>query len=101
MNIKLILFLIGILWFVLNIKNIILILITIKMMLLSIAFFILVSLLNIDNIIDPSWVIFIITVAGVESVIGLGIVAAFYWLSENFTLLYKPLLNTKVNNSLT
>ena len=62
-------------------------------MLLSIAFFILVSLLNIDNIIDPSWVIFIITVAGVESVIGLGIVAAFYWLSENFTLLYKPLLN--------
>ena len=62
-------------------------------MLLSIAFFILVSLLNIDNIIDPSWVIFIITVAGVESVIGLGIVAAFYWLRESFILLYKPLLS--------
>ena len=49
MNITLILFLIGILGFVLNRKNIILMLICIEIMLLSITFLILVSSLNIDD----------------------------------------------------
>ena len=78
MNITLILFLIGILGFVLNRKNIILILISIEIMLLSITFLILVSSLNIDDIVGQTYAIYIIAVAGAESAIGLGILVAFY-----------------------
>lgn len=78
MNTTLILFLIGILGFVLNRKNIILMLISIEIMLLSITFLILVSSLNIDDITGQIWAIYIIVVAGAESAIGLGILVAFY-----------------------
>ena len=84
MNITLILFLIGILGFVLNRKNIILMLISIEIMLLAITFLILVSSLNIDDIIGQTYAIYIIAVAGAESAIGLGILVAFYRL--NFSL---------------
>ncbi len=85
MNITLILFLIGILGFVLNRKNIILMLISIEVMLLSITFLILVSSLNIDDIVGQTYAIYIIAVAGAESAIGLGILVAFYRL--NFSLI--------------
>ena len=78
MNITLILFLIGILGFVLNRKNIILMLISIEIMLLAITFLILVSSLNMDDIIGQTYAIYIIAVAGAESAIGLGILVAFY-----------------------
>lgn len=84
MNITLILFLIGILGFVLNRKNIILMLISIEIMLLSITFLILVSSLNIDDIIGQTYAIYIIAVAGAESAIGLGILVAFYRLKSSF-----------------
>jgi len=51
MSITLILFLIGILGFVLNRKNIILMLISIEIMLLSITFLILLNSLNMDDVI--------------------------------------------------
>jgi NADH-ubiquinone oxidoreductase chain 4L len=50
MNLSLILFLIGILGFVLNRKNIILMLISIEIMLLAITFLILISSLSFDDI---------------------------------------------------
>ena len=78
MNLTLILFLIGVLGFVLNRKNIILMLISIEIMLLAITFLILVSSLNIDDIIGQTFAIYIIVVAGAESAIGLGILVAFY-----------------------
>ena len=78
MNITLILFLIGILGFVFNRKNIILMLISIEIMILSITFLILISSLNIDDIIGQTYAIYIIVVAGAESAIGLGILVAFY-----------------------
>jgi NADH-ubiquinone oxidoreductase chain 4L len=81
MNLTLILFLIGILGFVLNRKNIILMLISIEIMLLSITFLILVSSLNIDDIIGQTYAIYIIVIAGAESAIGLGILVAFYRLN--------------------
>ena len=83
MNITLILFLIGILGFVLNRKNIILMLISIEIMLLSITFLILVSSLNIDDIIGQTYAIYIIAIAGAESAIGLGILVAFYRLRNS------------------
>nr|ATI20581.1 NADH dehydrogenase subunit 4L [Ophiognomonia clavigignenti-juglandacearum] len=78
MNLTIILFLIGILGFVLNRRNIILMLISIEIMLLAITFLILVSSLNIDDIIGQTYAIYIIVVAGAESAIGLGILVAFY-----------------------
>ncbi len=78
MNFSLILFLIGILGFVLNRKNIILMLISIEIMLLSITFLILINSLNFDDILGQTFAIYIITIAGAESAIGLGILVAFY-----------------------
>ena len=83
MNITLILFLIGILGFILNRKNIILMLISIEIMLLAITFLILVSSLDIDDIIGQTYAIYIIVVAGAESAIGLGILVAFYRLKNS------------------
>ena len=89
MNITLILFLIGTLGFVLNRKNIILMLISIEIMLLAITFLILISSLNIDDIIGQTHAIYIIAVAAAESVIGLGILVAFYRLRGSVSIEYK------------
>lgn len=82
MSLTLVLFLIGILGFVFNRKNIILMLISIEIMLLSITFLILVSSINLDDIIGQTYAIYIIVVAGAESAIGLAILVAFYRLSS-------------------
>ena len=58
MNLSLILFLIGILGFVLNRKNIILMLISIEIMLLAITFLILVSSLSFDDILGQTYAIY-------------------------------------------
>lgn len=89
MNFALILFLVGILGFVLNRKNIILMLISIEIMLLSITFLILISSLNFDDIMGQTFAIYIITIAGAESAIGLGILVAFYRLRGSIAIQYK------------
>ena len=83
MNLSLILFLIGILGFVLNRKNIILMLISIEIMLLAITFLILISSLSFDDILGQTYAIYIIAIAGAESAIGLGILVAFYRLNSS------------------
>jgi NADH-ubiquinone oxidoreductase chain 4L len=88
-NITLLLFLIGILGFILNKKNIILMLISIEIMLLSITFLILISSLNMDDIVGQTYAIYIIVIAGAESAIGLGILVAFYRLRGNISIEYK------------
>nr|YP_009546699.1 NADH dehydrogenase subunit 4L [Heterodermia speciosa]AYP35439.1 NADH dehydrogenase subunit 4L [Heterodermia speciosa] len=89
MSLSLILFLIGILGFVLNRKNIILMLISIEIMLLSITFLILVCSLTFDDIIGQTYAIYIITIAGAESAIGLGIFVAYYRLRGTISIQYK------------
>ena len=89
MNLSLILFLIGILGFVLNRKNIILMLISIEIMLLSITFLILINSLIFDDILGQVFAIYIISVAGAESAIGLAILVAFYRLRGNLAIEYK------------
>jgi len=89
MNLSLILFLIGILGFVLNRKNIILMLISIEIMLLSITFLILISSINIDDILGQIYAIYIITIAGAESAIGLGILVSYYRLRGSIAIEYK------------
>ena len=88
MNLSLILFLIGILGFVLNRKNIILMLISIEIMLLAVTFMILISSLNFEDIIGQVYAIYIITIAGAESAIGLGILIAFYSLRGSISIDY-------------
>ena len=89
MNLTLILFAIGILGFVLNRKNIILMLISIEIMLLSITFLILVGSINIDDIIGQTYAIYIIAIAAAESAIGLAILVAFYRLRGSIAIEYK------------
>lgn len=64
--------------FVLNRKNIILMLISIEIMLLSITFLILLSSLSYDDILAQTFSVYIISIAGAESAIGLGILVAYY-----------------------
>jgi NADH-ubiquinone oxidoreductase chain 4L len=89
MNLSLILFLIGVLGFVLNRKNIILMLISIEIMLLAITLIILVSSVSFDDILGQSYAIFIISIAGAESAIGLAILVAFYRLRGSIAIEYK------------
>ena len=89
MNLSLILFLIGVLGFVLNRKNIILMLISIEIMLLAITFLILMSSLNFDDILGQVFAVLIISIAGAESAIGLGILVAFYRLRGSIAIEYK------------
>nr|YP_010262630.1 NADH dehydrogenase subunit 4L [Gyalideopsis ozarkensis]UIX51993.1 NADH dehydrogenase subunit 4L [Gyalideopsis ozarkensis] len=89
MNFSLLLFLIGILGFVLNRKNIILMLISIEIMLLAITFLILIASLKYDDILGQTFAVYIITIAGAESAIGLGILVAYYRLRGSITIEYK------------
>ena len=78
MILSLTLFLIGILGFVLNRKNIILMIIAIEIMLLAVTLIFLLSSLGFDDSIGQTYSIFIISIAGAESVIGLSILVAHY-----------------------
>ena len=89
MSFSLVLFLIGILGFVLNRKNIILMLILIEIMLLSITFLILISSLSFDDVLGQTFSIYIIAIAGAESAIGLGILVAYYRLRGSIAIDYK------------
>jgi NADH-ubiquinone oxidoreductase chain 4L len=89
MGLSLILFLIGILGFVLNRKNLILMLISIEIMLLAITLIVLISSLNYDDIIGQTYAIYIISIAAAESIIGLGILVAFYRLRGTIAIEYK------------
>lgn len=86
MNLAIILFLIGILGFVLNRKNIILMLISIEMMLLAVTLLILVSSYSFDDILGQTYSIYIIAIAAAESAVGLGILVAYYRLRGNISL---------------
>ena len=86
MNLSIILFIIGILGFVLNRKNIILMLISIELMLLSVTLLVLVSSYSFDDILGQTYSIYIIAIAGAESAIGLGILVAYYRLRGNISL---------------
>lgn len=82
-------FLIGILGFVLNRKNVILMIISIEIMLLGITLLILVNSISFDDILGQTISIYIISTAGAESAIGLAILVAFYRLRGNISMEYK------------
>ena len=88
MNISLLLLLIGILGFVLNRKNIILMFISIEIILLSITLLILVNSICSDDVIGQLFSVYIIVIAGAESAIGLAILVAFYRLRGTISIQY-------------
>jgi NADH-ubiquinone oxidoreductase chain 4L len=86
MKLGLILYLIGLLGFVLNRKNIILMLISIEIMLLSVTFLIIINSYMFEDVIGQVFAIYIIVIAAAESAIGLGILVAFYRLRGTISL---------------
>jgi NADH-ubiquinone oxidoreductase chain 4L len=86
MNISLILFLIGILGFILNRKNIILMIIAIEIMLLSVTLLVLIMSYSFNDSIGQTFSVYIISIAGAESVIGLSILVAYYRLRGTISL---------------
>jgi len=86
MNLSLLLFLIGILGFIINRKNIILMIISIEIMLLAITLLILISSFSFDDNVGQTFSIYIIAIAGAESVIGLSILVAVYRLRGNISI---------------
>jgi NADH-ubiquinone oxidoreductase chain 4L len=82
-------FLIAVLSFILNRKNIILMLISIEIMLLAVTFLILINSLLFEDILGQVFSIYIIVVAAAESAIGLGILVAFYRLRGNISLTFR------------
>ncbi|KAF7847745.1 hypothetical protein BT93_L2667 [Corymbia citriodora subsp. variegata] len=86
MNLSLVLFLIGILGFVLNRKNIILMLISIEIMLLAVTLLVIISSFSFDDILGQTYSVYIIAIAGAESAIGLGILVAYYRLRGSISL---------------
>ena len=83
MNLSLIVLLIGILVFGLNRRNFI------KIILLAITFLILLASLNFYDILGQTYAIYIISIAGAESAIGLGILVAFYRLRGSVAIEFK------------
>jgi NADH-ubiquinone oxidoreductase chain 4L len=82
----LLLFLIGVLGFTLNKKNIILMLISIEIMLLAITLIILINSWIFEDILGQVFAVYIIVIAAAESAIGLGILVAFYRLRGSITI---------------
>ena len=86
MTFPLFIFLIGIIGFILNRKNIILMIISIEIMLLAVTLLVLLSSFSFDDNIGQTFSIYIISIAGAESVIGLSILVAYYRLRGNISL---------------
>ena len=86
MNLSISIFLIGIIGFIINRNNLILILISIEILLLSITLFVLINSFNFDDIFGQTFSIYIIAIAGAESAIGLGILVTFYRLRGNINI---------------
>jgi NADH-ubiquinone oxidoreductase chain 4L len=80
------LFIIGILGFILNRKNIILLIISLEILLLSVTLLFLISSNNFDDNLGQTFGLYIIAVAGAESVIGLSILIAYYRLKGSISL---------------
>eukprot|EP00128_Syssomonas_multiformis_P011847 Colp12_sorted_trinity150504_noHs@28845 len=73
-----ILFTLGILGIIFNRKNIIIILLSAELMLLGINFQVLTYSVFLDDLYGIIFAIFILTLAGAESAIGLALIVSFY-----------------------
>ena len=78
LNVTITLFLLGIWGIVLNRKNIIILLMSIELMLLSINLNFITFSVFLDDLMGQVFALFVLTVAAAESAIGLAILVAYY-----------------------
>lgn len=83
---SLILFIIGLVGFILNRKNVILMLVSIEIMLLSITLIFLINSIAYNDNFGQLTALFIIALAGAESAIGLSILIVYYRLNGVISL---------------
>lgn len=88
----LVLFLIGILGIVVNRKNLIILLMSIELMLLSLNFCFIVSSVTLDDIMGQIFSLYVLVVAAAESAIGLSILVAYYRVRGTISVQYLNLL---------
>ena len=86
LNITLILFIIGLAGIIFNRKNILIIIMSIELLLLSINLNFAAFSIYLDDIIGQIFVLFILTIAATESAIGLAIITVFYRLKNSIQL---------------
>jgi NADH-quinone oxidoreductase subunit K len=86
LNVTTIIFIIGLVGIVLNRKNILIILMSIELLLLSVNLNFAALSIYLDDIIGQIFVIFILTIAATESAIGLAILTVFYRLKNSIQL---------------
>jgi NADH-quinone oxidoreductase subunit K len=86
LNVIIILFLIGVWGLVLNRKNILIIIMSIELMLLSVNLNFLVFSIYLDDIKGQLFVLFILTIAATESAIGLAILTVHYKLKNTIQI---------------
>ena len=80
------LFLIGIAGFILNRNNVILLIVAIELLLLAVTLLILITSFELNDNVGQTYSIYIISIAGAESIIGLSIIVAYYKLRGNLLL---------------
>lgn len=93
MTFTLTLFLIGLIGFILNRKNVILMLVSIEIMLLAVTLIFLLSSISYDDSFGQVIALFIIALAGAESAIGLSILVIFYKLTGAIALTKEDSIN--------
>jgi NADH-quinone oxidoreductase subunit K len=81
-----IVFFIGLLGIVINRKNILIIIMSIELLLLSVNLNFAIFSIYLDDIVGQVFVIFILTVAAAESAIGLAIITGIYRLKNSIQL---------------
>lgn len=93
-----IVFFIGILGIILNRKNILIIIMSIELLLLSINLNFAVFSVYLDDVVGQIFVLFILTIAATESAIGLAIITVFYRLKSSIQMepIKKPNLINKI-----
>ena len=86
LSIAFILFLLGVLGIVVNRKNIIILLMSIELMLLSINFNFIIYSRFLDDILGQTYSLYFLTIGAAESAIGLGILLAYYRVRRNISV---------------
>lgn len=86
MTLSVSLFIVGVLGFIRNRKNIIMMLISIELILLGCTLIFVISSYAYDDIIGMTYGVLIISIAGAESAIGLGLVVAYYRLRGSISI---------------
>ena len=81
-----ILFTIGVIGLVLNRKNILIIIMSIELMLLSVNLNFIVFSIYLDDLLGQLFVLFVLTIAATESSIGLAILSSYYKLKNTIVI---------------